>query len=125
MHITGKFKIENGIPTVDSHRVALRGVGKPYEAAIDIIVNLGLTSDDHLEVDGTQGRVAGIPVLFLGRLTRRSMFLADGTLAGNPVPVPASVLCKACGTVNSLPFVDPHNLPVCVNKPPQHKLKVY
>lgn len=125
MNITGKFKIQNGIPTLGNHRVALNGVANPYEVAIDIIVNLGLTEDDSLEVDGTQGQVAGMPVLFLDRLTRRSMVLADANLAGNPVPVPASVLCKTCGTVNSLPFVDPHNPPDCANQPPKHELKVY
>lgn len=125
MHITGKFKIQNGIPTLENHRVALKGVANPYEVAIEIIVNLGLTEDDSLEVDGTLGQVAGTSVLFLSRLGRRSMLLADGNLAGNPVPKPASVLCKSCGTVNSVPFVDPHNPPDCANRPPQHKLKVY
>jgi len=58
-----------------------------------------------------------------GGLTR-VFSIQDSMLGGNQELGFANVMCKACGYLNQLRFLDVDHLPICQNpKPPEHTLK--
>lgn len=121
MIIRGTLEISEGSARVRGLHLATGTLDElGVNRAVEVLYSKGLFGGEEVSVNGTQYLVAGQRLLMMSDVWSNSSL----TLAGNPVGGAASVQCKQCGTVNSVPFVDPHDPPYCENQPPKHKLKI-
>ena len=116
MEKIGLLSFNNNVPEVDGMQVAIYLATDPFQRAKEILQNIGIGEGDGVYVQGTPSQIAGQPVLFMSRIGMVSISATASNLPGSPIPVPASVQCKACNYVNTgLAWVDLNNPQQCQN----------
>ncbi|MDQ5846330.1 MAG: hypothetical protein M3539_13650 [Acidobacteriota bacterium] len=61
----GTLRVSAGVSRLNGTRLAIEGAGNPFGAATDFLANRGLKDKDLIWVDGTNGFVGNVPVIFI------------------------------------------------------------
>ena len=65
MKRTGNLSVNAGISRLDETRMARAGADKPLEAATNFLSLRDLDDGDFIEVEGTDGSLGNVPVIFI------------------------------------------------------------
>lgn len=65
MRRNGTLSVDSGISTLDATRLAMEGSEDPFGAATNFLADLGLRDNDLIWVEGGNGSVGTVPVIFI------------------------------------------------------------
>src|SRR5215216_2013596 len=75
---TGTLVVSSGVSSINGTDLARKGAPKPFEAATNFIANRGFGDGDFVTVEGSNGKVGNVPVIFI---TAISAAKQDGVMA--------------------------------------------
>lgn len=62
---TGTLVVSSGVSSINGTDLARKGAPKPFEAATNSIANRGFGDGDFVTVEGSNGHVGNVPVIFI------------------------------------------------------------
>ena len=62
---TGTLVVSSGVSSINGTDLARKGAPKPFEAATNFIANSGFSGGDFVTVEGSNGNVGNVPVIFI------------------------------------------------------------
>jgi len=62
---TGTLVVSSGVSSINGTDLARKGAPKPFEAATNLIANRGFGDGDSVTVEGSNGKVGNVPVIFI------------------------------------------------------------
>lgn len=62
---TGTLVVSSGVSSINGTDLARRGAPRPFEAATNFIANRGFGDGDFVTVEGSNGNVGSVPVIFI------------------------------------------------------------
>lgn len=65
MITTGTLKVSSGVSRLNGTRLARQGENDPFAAATNFLANKGLGNNAFIRVDGNDGFVGSVPVIFV------------------------------------------------------------
>lgn len=65
MHKTGTLSVNMGISQLDGTRLARQNAANPFGAATNFLATRGLSDGDFIWVEGSDGTVGTVPVIFI------------------------------------------------------------
>jgi hypothetical protein len=65
MITTGTLKVSSGVSRLNGTRLARQGENDPFAAATNFLANRGLGNNAFIRVDGNDGFVGSVPVIFV------------------------------------------------------------
>jgi hypothetical protein len=65
MITSGILRVNAGVSRLNGTRLARQGASDPFGAATNFLANRGLSHNDFISVDGTNGFVGNVPVIFI------------------------------------------------------------
>lgn len=84
MSRTGTLSVSEGVSRLSGKRLAIQGDADPFGAATNFLANRGLNDGDSITVDGSDGFVGNVPVIFMtdARAAAALTFAMRGVNAG-------------------------------------------
>ena len=82
MTTSGILKVSSGISQLNGTRLARQGAGNPFTAATNFLANRGFGNNSPITVDGDNGFVGSVPVIFINSVEAAADRAATRAVAG-------------------------------------------